>query len=73
MTDEWGREIENEPWASRETVVLLGLVKKAGGGIAGLAMAVELAVSMGEDLKKALAEMTEDRDRWQVKAEGVKE
>ena len=73
MTDEWGREIETEPWVSKETVALLGLVKEAGGGGAGLVLASELAVSMLEDLEKAFAEMTEDRDKWKAKAEGVKE
>ena len=68
MTDEWGKAVKSESWVSEKTLVLLGLAKKFRG-FEGAGIATELAASMIDDLKKALDEMTEDRDRWQVKAE----
>ncbi len=61
MKDNWGKV---EPWASEKSKVILGLIKTMGGGDLPNTIGAQLALSMIEDLKQALADMTADRDKW---------
>ena len=61
MKDNWGKV---EPWASEKSKVILGLIKTMGGGDLPNTIGAQLALSMIEDLKQALADMTAQRDGW---------
>ncbi len=62
-TDEWGKVVNNEEWVSQKTLTILEISKQPGTNVSH-----QLAISIIEDLKKALAFMTADRDKWMMGA-----